>query len=540
MIFVAWKRAAKARAALKKIYSGKNKEGFPLGLQARFVPFAGDTRFCKTSTSGESIDSLELKQKAFVENSKTDVCEVINDLDYIHPDLGVSLRHVITSMRSSRNPDKTLFCGVDNAWRGNDVIFMFHKDQEEEARMMIPALPLVLEDLLNDKIWDWFADEARLNVEGFRWDPNRGLVCDDEEARNEESVKWLGIEGLADVETPNPNVNNQEIVTFDIVMDKGSKNQFGDNNTIKTHMLHQIKQVSGEPMYDDSSIITKSTMWGGENVSKDTSSLTPDSIAKQLEKADEETKKNFLESQLKSASPETKKKILEWAKESLTPAEDDGSEIAIDGNAQDSESKGSSDSSSDESQENDSRKDDDPLDEDESQNKDSEDDSVEAILADMGNSINISNQEGMVVDEVLIEDDDDEAGSLESLEFKDNKIGTRKINDKMGKSDPKAQNQDIPIKKTAMDMVANVARNLKERFRPDNSNNNQEVVPMDETDTAETAGDQQVNEESGTKRSRSDRKGPTTDMDIGDIEPSSSSEAEQANKVRKENEEQKE
>ena len=34
MISVAWKRAAKARTALKKIYSTKNKEGFPLGLQA--------------------------------------------------------------------------------------------------------------------------------------------------------------------------------------------------------------------------------------------------------------------------------------------------------------------------------------------------------------------------------------------------------------------------------------------------------------------------------------------------------------------------
>ena len=83
MIFIAHKRAAKARAALKKMYTMKNKEGFPLGLQARFVPYAGDSRFLKTFRMEESIKSLETKQKLFVNNTLTDVCEVINDLDYI-------------------------------------------------------------------------------------------------------------------------------------------------------------------------------------------------------------------------------------------------------------------------------------------------------------------------------------------------------------------------------------------------------------------------------------------------------------------------
>ena len=262
MIFVAWKRAAKARAALKKIYSTKNKEGFPLGLQARFVPYAGNNRFIKTRGSGESIVSLENKQRLFVENTLTDVCEVIKDLDFIHPDLGISLRHVIMSLRLSKNPKKTLFCGIDNARRGHNVLFAFHRDQEEEARMMIPAFPLVLEDLRNDKIWEWFVEEARLNVEGYSWDPEKGMIFEDEYGKQEEMAHWLGIEELADVEAPNPNANNEEIITFDLIMEGDTKNQFSDNNMVKTNILHQIRQISGEPMYNDNSIVTRSTVWG--------------------------------------------------------------------------------------------------------------------------------------------------------------------------------------------------------------------------------------------------------------------------------------
>ena len=83
MIFVAHKRALKARAALKKLYSMKNKEDFPLGLQARFVPYAGDSRFLKPVHTRVSIQLMEEKQKLFVDNTLTNICEVINDLDYI-------------------------------------------------------------------------------------------------------------------------------------------------------------------------------------------------------------------------------------------------------------------------------------------------------------------------------------------------------------------------------------------------------------------------------------------------------------------------
>ena len=77
---------------------------------------------------------------------------------------------------------------MDNTKRGHNVIFAFYKNQEAETRMMIPALPLVLEEFLNDKAWDWFVKEAGLNVEGYLWDLDKGLVCTNEVARDKETA----------------------------------------------------------------------------------------------------------------------------------------------------------------------------------------------------------------------------------------------------------------------------------------------------------------------------------------------------------------
>ena len=154
----------------------------------------------------------------------------------------------------------------------------------------------------------------RLNVKGYSWNHKKGLTCNDEVAQEEETVKWLGIEGLADVPTPNPNDSTEDVITFKIIMDKDTKNQFGNNNMVKINVLNCIAQVSGEPMYDDNSVITCLTVWGGEMNSQDMSSMTPEVNQRSIDDADEETKNRWLEEQLKSASPETRKKIIKWAR----------------------------------------------------------------------------------------------------------------------------------------------------------------------------------------------------------------------------------
>ena len=154
----------------------------------------------------------------------------------------------------------------------------------------------------------------RLNVEGYSWNHKKGLTCNDEVAQEEETVKWLGIEGLADVPTPNPNDSTEDVITFEIIMDKDTKNQFGDNNMVKINVLNRIAQVLGESMYDDNSVITCSTVWDGEMNSQDTSSMTPEVNQRSIDDANEETKNRWLKEQLKLASPETRKKIIKWAR----------------------------------------------------------------------------------------------------------------------------------------------------------------------------------------------------------------------------------
>ena len=72
-----------------------------------------------------------------------------------------------------------------------------------------------------------------------------------------------------------------------------------------------------------------------------------------------------------------------------------------------------------------------------------------------------------------------------------------------------------------------------------NQTTDREIKMEDKDDTAEV--DENIdNEETGTKHTRADRRGPRTDTDEGDIQPTSSTEQKQEPKIRKETQEQKE
>ena len=58
--------------------------------------------------------------------------------------------------------------------------------------------------------------------------------------------------------------------------------------------------------------------------------------------------------------------------------------------------------------------------------------------------------------------------------------------------------------------------------------------------TRATTKEKKQREKKGTKCTRANRRGPRTDMDEGDIQPTSSIEQKQETKIRKETEEQKE
>ena len=335
-------------------------------------------------------------------------------------------------------------------------------------------------------------------------------------------ANWLGIKDLADVPSPNPNKSDEAVVTFELVMDKGGNNQFGDNNTVKTNVLHQISQMLGEPMYDENSIITRSTVLGGEQNSKATSSLTPDNIAEQVNNADKETKKMILAKQLELTDAETKKKILEWVLKSLE------TEAEVNANLENPKV--------------DVEEDQPEITTENFEPKESpNDDSVDSLLEDMMNNVATNNEGAKVVDKIEIDERSNDS-SIPDLVFQKGRIKTKTKFQQDNNSSPSSKTSNLSknsnsSKKSALGMVVEAARNLKNRFRLDNNqtkgdNNNMETNQIETLDN-NPAEDQ----DTGTKRTRDDSNGPTTGTGEGDIERSNSNDQEQVNKIRKANEE---
>ena len=429
-----------------------------------------------------------------------------------------------------------MFCGMDNAKREHNVLFAFHKNQESEARMMIPALPLVLEELLNNKVWEWFVEEVRLNVEGYSWNHEKSLTCNDEVAQEEETAKWLGIEGLANVPTPNPNDSTEDVITFKIIMDKDTKNQFGDNNMVKINVLNRIAQVLGESMYDDNSVITCSTVWDGEMNSQDTSSMTPEVNQRSIDDANEETKNRWLKEQLKLASPETRKKIIKWARA--------GFEEDMD-NSEEENPENQEDWSQNEEEEEEAE----ILDKAQPRNSKSE----ELVRSDKEGKSDGSNSES-----TEMEDDDEE--SLPSLVMGKTEIRTKAAEEHDEENDENLQNHkdeehthktnkeegtkgNITEPEERMEATNETQMEVNSTSRTEDegrgNNTDMEVEPSEKGDKGNNKGEE-TKEKKGTKCTRANRRGSRTDMDEGDIQPTSSIEQKQETKIRKETEEQKE
>ena len=150
--------------------------------------------------------------------------------------MGCTLREAVMGLRSSTQPEKNLFVSVEVGIRSSAVTFVFHKSMEDEAMGVIPTLPLVMEELIGPRAWSWFHEDARMDISGFRWDKNRGIVPTDEaEGWTKDNLEDLGEEDYK--EGLSQSKYNPEIDTGPLIIDLLSpgKNQYGDNHSIKTN-----------------------------------------------------------------------------------------------------------------------------------------------------------------------------------------------------------------------------------------------------------------------------------------------------------------
>ena len=124
----------------------------------------------------------------------------------------------------------------------NNVTFAFRKTLEREALAAIPGLPLILEGHYGPKIWTWFTQSARDETEGYKWDPEQGLVEKQEIVHYTKLTGWEDLEeDLNDSTTPPAT----QVHGFEIVTDNLGQNQYQDDGTIKTKHFQVSTQQTG-------------------------------------------------------------------------------------------------------------------------------------------------------------------------------------------------------------------------------------------------------------------------------------------------------
>jgi hypothetical protein len=178
---------------------------------------------------------MKSKQQRFNDKTQTARNFTIIGLDYMCPDLDVTLREVIMGLRSSSEPDRNLFVAVDQMSNYTSVILAFHEDFEQEALTAIPALPIILEAKLGPHVWQWFNEDARDYAVGYHWDKDRGLVSAEDERTDAILDEWGSDDDDLDSDDDAPQQPSRiEVAAFGLVLATPGRNQYNDNYSVGT------------------------------------------------------------------------------------------------------------------------------------------------------------------------------------------------------------------------------------------------------------------------------------------------------------------
>ena len=116
----------------------------------------------------------------------------------------------------------------------NKVVFTFCRSFEAKAAAAIPGLPLVLQGYYGLKVWTWFTEDIKAEMEAYEWDPNQGLI--EKPTEIDINKDYINLDGWEDLD----NNDQQMATTTNPTTDHGfkitptlGKNQYQDGNTIK-------------------------------------------------------------------------------------------------------------------------------------------------------------------------------------------------------------------------------------------------------------------------------------------------------------------
>jgi hypothetical protein len=229
-----YNKAATTRQTIRKIYKDGKKDDFPLRQKMQFIPNIADARYPVTTGTRSNIRVLRRKQKSFIKNIKTHKSNTIQGLDYYIEEYEVTLRQVIMGIITSTDEEKSVFISVEDA-SGTSAVFTFHKNNSDEARQLVSALPIVLEMKYGPRIWTWFTEDAKAKTLGWFFDKKLGKIVSPDEQYMKDILK--------DSNWDNDSIEEQDedeplqMLSFDnkIVLNVPAKsNHYGYNGSVKT------------------------------------------------------------------------------------------------------------------------------------------------------------------------------------------------------------------------------------------------------------------------------------------------------------------
>ena len=163
----------KAKIGLKKLYGSASKS-FPLGIRMRLVAEYKDVK--GNINSIKKIANLRAKQTHFLAALENDSSDEILNLDIQHSTLKTSLREMIMEIQTWGETPSNLFHAVNQAWRGDKMIFSFIPSHANEAKMIVDGLIPYLKSKHDDEVLDFFSPDACLAKDDWSWDEEKKMI----------------------------------------------------------------------------------------------------------------------------------------------------------------------------------------------------------------------------------------------------------------------------------------------------------------------------------------------------------------------------
>lgn len=162
-----------AKIGLKKLYGSASKS-FPLGIRMRLVAEYKDVK--GNINSIKKIANLRAKQTHFLAALENDSSDEILNLDIQHSTLKTSLREMIMEIQTWGETPSNLFHAVNQAWRGDKMIFSFIPSHANEAKMIVDGLIPYLKSKHGDEVLDFFSPDACLAKDDWSWDEEKKMI----------------------------------------------------------------------------------------------------------------------------------------------------------------------------------------------------------------------------------------------------------------------------------------------------------------------------------------------------------------------------